>query len=70
MAQESLLNSLDNDKEAIEYGLHLQEHQQLVVAGRFEKYVEFAGAVRDWAKTTTEGVAASEMLGLLKKVEE
>lgn len=61
------ISMIDADREVIDKGLH-EVHTE-VTAKRFEKYVEFAEELRDWALTTTEGTAAVVVLHLLKKVD-
>jgi hypothetical protein len=61
------ISKIDADREIIDHGLH-EVHTE-VTAVRLEKYVEFAEAVREWATTTTEGIAAATMLRLLEKVD-
>lgn len=61
------ISMIDADREVIDKGLH-EVHTE-VTTKRFEKYVEFAEELRDWALTTTEGAAAATILRLLERVD-
>lgn len=60
-------SQIDVDLEIIDKGLHLVHPE--VTASRFERYVKTVAALRDWATTTDQGLAAAAVLQLLEPVD-